>query len=123
MSVGNASGPVPPVAPLRLGPKNLKRPSHPPSLSPPTSLIPVLPSVSRPVLNQALYTIEEFKHYSTQLFDLVNQGVFKMSVWEEYPLSTEGITKAQVDISEYRCHWREIGTDESCGCSEQEDVG
>lgn len=59
--------------------------------------------VSRPVLNQALYTLEEFKYYSTRLFDLVSQGVFKMSVWEEYPLSTEGITKAQVDISECDC--------------------
>ncbi|KAK4056125.1 NADPH:quinone reductase [Microbotryomycetes sp. JL221] len=79
VTLGNASGPVAPFAPLKLGPKNLK--------------------VCRPVLNQYVHTREEYQTYSKELFELLKQGVLKLSVHGEYPLTTEGIKQAQIDIT------------------------
>lgn len=79
VTLGNASGAVPPFAPLRLGAKNLK--------------------VCRPVLNQYVHTREEFQTYSTELFDLVQQGKLKLAVHGEYPLTTEGMRQTQIDIT------------------------
>ncbi|GAA5905664.1 quinone oxidoreductase family protein [Sporobolomyces salmoneus] len=79
VTLGNASGPVPPFAPLKLGPKNLK--------------------VCRPVLNQYVYTAEEFHSYATELFEIVKQGHLKLAVHGEYPLTTEGIKQSQIDIT------------------------
>ncbi|GAA6035547.1 hypothetical protein JCM8097_000309 [Rhodosporidiobolus ruineniae] len=79
VTLGNASGPVAPFAPLKLGPKNLK--------------------VCRPVLNQYVHTKDEFQTYSTELFDLIKQGVLDLSVHGEYPLTTEGIRQTQIDIT------------------------
>ncbi|KAK4701358.1 NADPH:quinone reductase, partial [Phenoliferia sp. Uapishka_3] len=78
VTLGNASGPVPPFAPLKLGPKNLK--------------------VCRPVLNQYVHTRGEFQYYTSELFKIYLAGHLKLSVHGEYPLSSEGITQAQVDI-------------------------
>ncbi|BGP58665.1 hypothetical protein JCM8202_006359 [Rhodotorula sphaerocarpa] len=86
VTCGNASGPVPPFAPLQLGPKNLK--------------------VCRPVLNQYVHTREEFQGYARELFDLVRGGGgdggaegLRLAVHGEYPLSTEGIRQSQEDIT------------------------
>ncbi|GAA5837222.1 hypothetical protein JCM3766R1_002166 [Sporobolomyces carnicolor] len=79
VTLGNASGPVPPFAPLKLGPKNLK--------------------VCRPVLNQYVYTAEEFHSYASELFEIVKQGHLELSVHGEYPLTTEGIKQSQIDIT------------------------
>ena len=80
MTLGNASGPVPPFAPLRLGAKNLK--------------------ICRPVLTQYVYTREEFTSYANELFEIYKAGHLRLSVHEEYPLSTEGVKQSQIDISE-----------------------
>ncbi|GAA5889742.1 hypothetical protein JCM6882_004307 [Rhodosporidiobolus microsporus] len=79
VTLGNASGPVAPFAPLKLGPKNLK--------------------VCRPVLNQYVHTQDEFQSYSTELFDLIKKGVLNLSVHGEYPLTTEGVRQTQIDIT------------------------
>ncbi|GAA6009436.1 hypothetical protein JCM10207_003779 [Rhodosporidiobolus poonsookiae] len=79
VSIGNASGPVAPFAPLKLGPKNLK--------------------VLRPVLNQYVHTQEEFQTYATELFHLIEQGVLNLAVHGEYPLTTEGVRQTQIDIT------------------------
>lgn len=63
VSIGNASGPVAPFAPLKLGPKNLK--------------------ICRPVLNQYVHTEEEFAGYAKELFGLFKQGALKLSVHGE----------------------------------------
>mgnify|MGYP001581929184 FL=1 len=70
---------MPPFAPLKLGPKNLK--------------------VCRPVLNQYVHTHEEFQFYTTELFKIHKAGHLKLSVHGEYDLSTEGIKQSQADIS------------------------
>lgn len=78
VTCGNASGPVPPFAPLKLGPKNLK--------------------VCRPVLNQYVHTKEEFQQYTKELWDILDKGHLNLSVYKEYDLSTEGIRQSQEDI-------------------------
>ncbi|CAD6573574.1 MAG: NADPH:quinone reductase [Cyphobasidiales sp. Tagirdzhanova-0007] len=80
VSFGNASGPVPPFAPLKLGPKNLK--------------------VCRPVLNNYVITKEEMQYYSNELFDLYKKDAFKLEIWKDgYPFSAEGIRQAHEDLA------------------------
>ncbi|GAA5857735.1 hypothetical protein JCM9279_006039 [Rhodotorula babjevae] len=79
VTLGNASGPAPAFAPLRLGPKNLK--------------------VCRPILNQYVHTRDEFQTYSTELFKLVQEGALKLAVHGEYELTTEGMRQTQIDIT------------------------
>ncbi|KAL8283230.1 hypothetical protein RQP46_006008 [Phenoliferia psychrophenolica] len=79
VTLGNASGPVPPFAPLKLGAKNLK--------------------VCRPVLNQYVHTHAEFTAYTTELFKIHKAGDLKLSVHGEYPLTTEGVKQSQADIT------------------------
>ncbi|BGP21016.1 hypothetical protein JCM10213_003220 [Rhodosporidiobolus nylandii] len=79
VTLGNASGPVAPFAPLKLGPKNLK--------------------VCRPVLNQYVHTQSEYQTYAKELFALIQSGELKLAVHGEYPLSTEGVRDAQRDIT------------------------
>lgn len=57
-------------------------------------------TVCRPVLNQYVYTAEEFHSYASELFEIVKQGHLELSVHGEYPLTTEGIKQSQIDISE-----------------------
>ncbi|KAI5474910.1 hypothetical protein MNV49_002193 [Pseudohyphozyma bogoriensis] len=78
ITLGNASGPVPPFAPLKLGPKNLK--------------------VARPVLNQYVHTKDEFAGYTKELFEIYQAGHLKLSVHGEYPLTVEGVRQSQEDI-------------------------
>ncbi|ORY57693.1 hypothetical protein BCR35DRAFT_309589 [Leucosporidium creatinivorum] len=79
VTLGNASGPVAPFAPLKLGPKNLK--------------------VCRPVLNQYVHTQEEFLQYTKELFDIVASGDLNLSLHGEYELSTEGVKQTQLDLT------------------------
>ncbi|GAC75942.1 predicted quinone oxidoreductase [Moesziomyces antarcticus T-34] len=75
---GNASGPVPAFAPLKLSPKNLK--------------------VCRPTLFNYVATREERERYSAQLFELVQSGKVKINIHDEYAFTTEGLRQAFADI-------------------------
>ena len=79
VSVGNASGPVPPFPPLKLTPKNIK--------------------LTRPTLNNYIVTPEESGPYFRELLKLVGDGTVKINIHKEYPFSAEGIQQAQTDIT------------------------
>ncbi|KZT08736.1 NAD-P-binding protein [Laetiporus sulphureus 93-53] len=79
VSVGNASGPVPPFAPLKLVEKNL--------------------AILRPALANYTVTPEETLQYGTELFQLISSGVIKIVVYKEYPFTTEGVREAQTDLT------------------------
>ena len=78
VSFGNASGPVPPFSPLKLGEKNIK--------------------LLRPVVWNYLATPEEGTYYSKLFFDVVSKGVVKINVFHEYPFTAEGVRQAQTDL-------------------------
>ncbi|KAJ6575483.1 NAD-P-binding protein [Mycena capillaripes] len=80
VSVGNASGAVPPFAPIRLVEKNLK--------------------LLRPTVGNYAHTAEEIYHYATQLFALVADGSLKIKIHTEYPFTQEGAVHAQKDLTE-----------------------
>ncbi|KAH9948203.1 NAD-P-binding protein [Amylocystis lapponica] len=77
--VGAASGPVEPVSPLQLMPKNL--------------------TLLRPSMITYIVTPEESLYYGTELFSLISSGVLKIKVHKEYPFTTEGAQDAQRDLS------------------------
>jgi len=81
ITIGNASGPVEPFAPLKLAAKNLK--------------------ILRPTLGNYVYTREEFQGYAKELFDLVEAGKVNIKLHKEdgYEFSTEGAQAAHTDIS------------------------
>ena len=79
VSVGNASGPVPPFPPLKLTPKNIK--------------------LTRPTLLNYIVTPEESGHYARELLSLVGNGTVKINIFKEYPFTTEGIQQTQRDIT------------------------
>ncbi|GAA5857956.1 hypothetical protein JCM8547_006638 [Rhodosporidiobolus lusitaniae] len=79
VSIGNASGKVPAVEPIKLGGKNLK--------------------LSRPVLNHYVHTLAEFQSYAKELFALVQDGSLNLAVHGEYEFSTEGVRQTQRDIT------------------------
>jgi len=79
VTYGNASGPPPAIAPLKLGEKNLK--------------------LCRPRMNNYTLTAEEFRTYADELFDLVAKGILKPEVHKEYPFSAEGVKESQKDIT------------------------
>lgn len=78
VSIGNASGAVPPFAPLKLVAKNLK--------------------VLRPTLNNYIFTPEEFRQYSTEYFEFLKKGVH-VEIHKEYPFTAEGVRQSQIDIT------------------------
>lgn len=78
--VGNASGVVPPIAPLKLAEKNLK--------------------ILRPTVRNYLYTPEENQHYMDELFDLISSGKLKIWINDEYPFTAEGVQQAERDLTE-----------------------
>jgi NADPH2:quinone reductase len=59
VSFGNASGPVPPFAPLKLSPKALK--------------------VTRPTLAPFIAEPEDFARYATEIFEIVRKGALQVS--------------------------------------------
>ena len=78
VSFGNASGPVPPFSPLKLGEKNIK--------------------LVRPVMGNYLATPEEGTHYSKLFFDAVSKGVVKINIFHEYAFTAEDVRQAQTDL-------------------------
>lgn len=67
VSFGNASGVVPPFSITRLSAKNIK--------------------IARPQLFGYVTTPEEWKHYSTELYKLIDSGKLKIDISKTYPLS------------------------------------
>ncbi|EPQ60226.1 NAD P-binding protein [Gloeophyllum trabeum ATCC 11539] len=78
VSVGNASGAVPPFPPLKLTPKNIR--------------------IVRPTMGNYVVTPEEQEHYGNELWDLISKGVLKINVFKEYEFSAEGVKQAQTDL-------------------------
>jgi len=79
VSVGNASGPVPPMAPLKLTPKNIK--------------------LLRPTLMNYIVTPAESHYYVTELFRLISEGTIKLNIHKVYPFTAEGVQQTQHDIT------------------------
>jgi len=79
VSVGNASGAVPPFAPIRLVEKNLK--------------------LLRPTVGNYAQTPAELHHYTSELFTLLDEGKLKIKVHKEYPFTKEGTIQAQKDLT------------------------
>ncbi|WWD15729.1 hypothetical protein CI109_100151 [Kwoniella shandongensis] len=79
VTYGNASGPVPSFAPLKLSPKSLK--------------------VTRPSLFSVISTAEEYEWYTTELVKIVRDGKIKFAVHKEYELTAEDVAQAQKDIA------------------------
>ncbi|KAJ7459050.1 NAD-P-binding protein [Mycena galericulata] len=79
VSVGNASGAVPPFAPIRLVEKNLK--------------------LLRPTVGNYAYTATELHHYAQKLFGLIEAGKLNIKIHKEYPFTREGAIQAQKDLT------------------------
>jgi len=79
VSVGNSSGPAPPIAPLQLVEKNLK--------------------LVRPSMANYIVTPEESYHYTELLWKELAGGHFKIPIFQTYPFSTEGVRQAQTDLT------------------------
>ncbi|RPD65638.1 NAD-P-binding protein [Lentinus tigrinus ALCF2SS1-7] len=78
VSVGNASGAVPPFPPLKLVEKNVR--------------------LLRPTVGNYIYTPEESRRYTTELGRLIADGTLKIRIHAEYPFSAEGVQQAQKDL-------------------------
>lgn len=78
VSIGNASGAVPPFAPLKLVAKNVK--------------------VVRPTLNNYILTPEEFRRYADEYFQFLADGL-KVEIHKVYPFTADGVRQAQIDIT------------------------
>jgi len=79
VSVGNASGAVAPMAPIRLVEKNLK--------------------LLRPTVGNYAQTPEELHYYTTELFNMIASGKLNIRVHKEYPFTAEGAKEAQKDLT------------------------
>ncbi|KAI0646415.1 NAD-P-binding protein [Trametes meyenii] len=79
VSVGNASGAVPPFPPLKLVEKNVR--------------------LLRPTLANYVFTPEEGRRYGAELFRLIGSGELKIRVHGEYPFTAEGVQRAQKDLT------------------------
>lgn len=79
ISFGNASGAVPPFAPLVLSSKSLK--------------------VCRPNSGVYIQTKEEFELYATELMDLLASGKLKITISQIYDL--KDAAKAHIDLEVY----------------------
>ncbi|CAL1694611.1 unnamed protein product [Somion occarium] len=79
INVGNASGPVEPIPPLKLAGKNLK--------------------LVRPSMANYIVTPEESQYYTQQLFQELESGRLKVKIDGVYPFSTEGVRQAQTDLT------------------------
>ncbi|KAF4590204.1 hypothetical protein EYR40_009397 [Pleurotus pulmonarius] len=79
VSLGNASGPVPPFPPLKLVQKNVR--------------------LLRPSVGNYTYTPTEAFHYGNKIFDLISKGVLKLHIYKEYPFTAQGAQQAQMDLT------------------------
>jgi len=79
LAVGNASGPVEPIAPLLLAPKNLK--------------------LVRPSMTNYIVTPEETEAHLKELFRVLSDGTVKVRIVGIYPFTTEGARQSQIDLT------------------------
>ncbi|KAG9313931.1 hypothetical protein JVU11DRAFT_4705 [Chiua virens] len=79
VAVGNASGAIPPFAPLKLSKKNLK--------------------LLRPTLDNYVYTPSEATNYTHKLWSLVENGTLRPTVHKEYPFTAQGLREAHIDLT------------------------
>jgi NADPH2:quinone reductase len=80
VSVGNASGAIPPVSVMKLVEKNTK--------------------LLRPTMSNYVYTPEEAAFYGKALFELAEKGDLKIKIFKEYPFTPEGVQQAQSDLTQ-----------------------
>jgi NADPH2:quinone reductase len=87
VSVGNASGAVPPMAPLKLMPKNLKllRPTY--EGRPISSLFFLLNTFDS--VGNYLTEPKEAREYGSQLMELIANGSLKINIHKEYSFDAE----------------------------------
>lgn len=78
ISFGNASGAVPPFAPLVLSPKCLK--------------------VCRPNAGVYIQTKEEFDYYATELMHLLSNGHLKVTISSVYDLKDAGKAHSDLEV-------------------------
>ncbi|KAG8782041.1 hypothetical protein FRC12_021283 [Ceratobasidium sp. 428] len=78
VSLGDASGPVPPVQLHTLAKKNVK--------------------VCYPVLKNYLQGPQRFRKYCAELFGMVRSGELHVEIYKEYPFTTEGLQQAYKDM-------------------------
>jgi len=81
VTFGNASGPVPPFAPLILSPKCLK--------------------VCRPNSSVYVQEKEDFEYYANELMHLLSNGHLKITISQVYDL--KDAAKAQTDLEVILC--------------------
>ncbi|KAF7975190.1 hypothetical protein HWV62_10248 [Athelia sp. TMB] len=79
LTLGNASGAVPPFAPLKLTEKNVK--------------------LLRPTMKNYIATPEEGYHYSSKVFGLIANGTIKVNIHKDYPFTAEGVVESQKDLT------------------------
>jgi NADPH2:quinone reductase len=95
VSVGNASGAVPPFAPLKLSAKNVKlaRPTY-------ARLARMSARTDGCLCRMMGYLAEpeETSAYGAQLFELIAAGTLKVAIHKEYPFSAQGVRDAQTDL-------------------------
>ncbi len=96
--VGNASGVVPPISPLRLAEKNVKiaRPTYVLAF---LSFISCISSHAFISLRNYIYTPEEAQKYTTELHDLVATQKLNVRIHAEYPFTAEGVQQAERDLT------------------------
>ncbi|KAK4684070.1 NADPH:quinone reductase, partial [Tremellales sp. Uapishka_1] len=79
VTFGNASGAVPPFAPLKLSAKSLK--------------------VTRPTLGPFIAEPEDFARYASFVFDLYKNGGLKVKTHKVYDFTAEQVAQSQIDIA------------------------
>jgi NADPH2:quinone reductase len=98
VSVGNASGAVPPFSLPRLVEKNIK-------LLRPTWVFPritaegVLTKILTSRMANYVYTPEEAAYYGQVLFGLIEHEKLGIQIFDEYPFTAEGVQRAQTDLT------------------------
>jgi NADPH:quinone reductase-like Zn-dependent oxidoreductase len=80
VSVGNASGPIPPFSLFKLSDDNIK--------------------LVRPSMRNYLATRAENLHYTSMLFDLLAKDELKIKIHAEYEFTPEGVARAHTDLVE-----------------------
>jgi len=79
VSVGAASGALPPVDSSKLLEKNVK--------------------LLRPTLFNYIFTPEEVHHYGIELFDLIAKGILNIKIHKEYKFTAEDVQQSQKDLT------------------------
>lgn len=77
--VGAASGMPEPFSVVKLVEKNIK--------------------LLRPTMTNYVFEPEEAAYYGKKVFELVEDGTFKINIFKEYPFTAEGVEQAQKDLT------------------------